>query len=220
MPDIDIVQFFAEYAYQPMWVYSFIVLFMTASSFGLPVPEELTLVSAGLVAFMAANPSIYPPPYPGAEGVNLFVLSVVCFFSVLGSDIFIYFIGKFFGQRLLKTKFFHKNIGHDRFDKINKLFNKYSYWACGLFRFTPGIRFPGHLSCGLMGVSIWQFLLIDGLAALISVPTQVILVASYGEIILDKIKEIKIFLLGAILVVVAYWILKKTLAHYKLKRAK
>ena len=49
MFDLNLIEFFAAYAYQPMLVYSFIVLFMTASSFGLPIPEEMTLVSAGLV---------------------------------------------------------------------------------------------------------------------------------------------------------------------------
>jgi len=119
----------------------------------------MTLVSAGLVAYMARNPSLYPPPTPDAEGVNLTVLSVVCFLAVLGSDILIYFLGRFFGKKIIRTKFFNNNIGQARFNKINKLFQKYSFWACGLFRFTPGIRFPGHMSCGLMGIGQVSLLL-------------------------------------------------------------
>ena len=171
MFDFDIVTFFSGYAYQPTLVYSFIVLFMTASSFGLPIPEEMTLVSAGLVAYMAHHPDLFPPPYPGAHGVN-------------------------------------NSIGQKRFNKINKLFHKYSYWACGLFRFTPGIRFPGHMTCGLMGIPLWKFLLVDGMAALISVPTQVILVATYGEVILAKIKEFKLILAAIIAIVVIVWLVK------------
>src|SRR5690606_8730374 len=129
-------------AYQPYFVYGFIVLFMTASSFGLPIPEEMTLVSAGLVAYMANHPAKFPPPYPGAEGVNLYVLCTVCFIAVLGSDVLIYFLGKIFGRRKVQTKFFKKQIGDERFNKINAIFLKYRYWACGLFRFTPGVRFP------------------------------------------------------------------------------
>ena len=209
MPEFDIVVFFAEYAYQPALVYTFIVLFMTASSFGLPIPEEMTLVSAGLVAYMAQHPAQFPPPTPGAEGVNLVTLSIVCFVAVLGSDILIYTLGRVFGQKLVKTKFFNNRIGQERFNKINKLFQKYSYWACGFFRFTPGIRFPGHLSCGLMGISIWKFIIVDGLAALVSVPTQVVLVSMYGEVILDKIKEFKLILLAIIGVIILVWLVKK-----------
>lgn len=218
MIDGPIVEFFASYAYQPMFVYGFIVLFMTASSFGLPVPEEMTLLSAGLVAYMARNPDQFPPPTPDSEGVNLIVLSIVCFVAVLGSDILIYFLGKIFGRKIIKTKFFNNRIGQERFDKINKLFQKYSYWACGLFRFTPGVRFPGHLSCGLMGIPIWQFILVDGLAALISVPTQVLLVANYGDVILDKVKQFKMALGVIILLVIAFWLGKKIIQHFKKKR--
>ena len=209
MSEIAILEFFANYAYQPYMVYGFVVLFMTASSFGLPIPEEMTLVSAGLVAYMAQNPAEFPPPTPGAEGVNLIVLSIVCLISVLGSDLLIYMIGKVYGQKVVNSDFFNKRIGQERFQKINKIFNKYSYWACGIFRFTPGVRFPGHMTCGLMGVPLWQFLLVDGAAAVISVPTQVLLVASYGEVILDKIKEFKIILFGIIGIAILIWLLKK-----------
>ena len=220
MVDVNIIDFFAQYAYQPLFVYGFIVAFMTASSFGLPIPEEMTLVSAGLVAYMARNPADFPPPTPDAQGVNLFVLASVCYVAVLGSDLIIYFLGKFFGQRIIKTKFFNNNIGQERFNKINKIFNRYSYWACGLFRFTPGIRFPGHMSCGLMGIPLWQFIMVDGLAALVSVPTQVIAVAFYGEVILAKLKEFKLILAGIVGVVVLFWLLKRLYRMIKYKRAR
>jgi membrane protein DedA with SNARE-associated domain len=207
--DFNLIEFFASYAYQPNLVYGFIVLFMTASSFGLPIPEEMTLVSAGLVAFMAAHPGQYPPPFPGAEGVNLITLSIVCFIAVLGSDLLIYFLGKTFGRRIVHSKFFIKKIGTGRLDKINALFQKYSFWACGIFRFTPGVRFPGHLSCGILGVPLWKFILVDGVAALFSVPTQVYLVATYGEVILEKIKEFKLILLGLIVLLIVVWLVRK-----------
>ncbi len=213
MLDFNIVDFFAGYAYQPYLVYGFIILFMTASSFGLPIPEEMTLVSAGLVAYMASHPAKFPPPTPDAEGVNLTLLMVICFIAVLGSDLVIYLLGKTFGRKIVNSSFFQKRIGPERYEKINGLFNKYSYWACGLFRFTPGVRFPGHLTCGILGVSIWRFLLVDGLAALVSVPTQVYLVATYGEVILDKIKEFKLVLLGVIGVLILVWLVKKLLTR-------
>jgi membrane protein DedA with SNARE-associated domain len=215
MFDFNLIEFFSAYAYQPTVVYGFIILFMTASSFGLPIPEEMTLVSAGLVAFMAANPDKFPPPTPGAEGVNLVTLCIVCFVAVLFSDLLIYFLGKTFGQRIVKSKFVSKKIGAERFDKINGLFDKYSHWACGIFRFTPGVRFPGHLSCGIMNVPLWKFILVDGTAALISVPTQVYFVATYGEVILDKIKEFKLILLGVIVVVILVWLIKRLLTKKK-----
>lgn len=207
--NLDLVLFFKDYAYNPVAVYSFIVAFMTLSSFGLPIPEEMTLVSAGLVAYMAMHPDKFPPPSPDAVGVDLTILCIVCFVSVLGSDLVIYFIGRTFGPKLVKSEFFNKKIGEKNFQRINKIFLKYSHWACGLFRFTPGVRFPGHMTCGLMGVPLWKFIAIDGTAALLSVPTQVLLVAFYGEVILAKIKEFKLILAGIIGVLIVVWLLRK-----------
>jgi len=220
MFDINVVEFFANYAYEPTLVYTFIIAFMTASSFGLPIPEEMTLVSAGLVAYMANNPAKYPPPTPDAEGVNMTILCIVCFIAVIGSDLLIYSLGRLSGDRLKRTKIFKKLLPDEKFAKIDKPFQKYGYWASGIFRFTPGVRFPGHLSCGIMKVSVWKFLAVDGTAALLSVPTQVLLVAAYGEIILEKIAEFKVILGSVILCIIIFFLIKKLITKYKTKESR
>lgn len=217
--NLDLVVFFKDYAYDPRAVYSFIVVFMTLSSFGLPIPEEMTLVSAGLVAYMAMHPDKFPPPTPDAVGVDLTILCIVCFVAVLGSDLVIYFIGRIFGPKLIKSELFNNKIGEKNFRKINKIFLKYSHWACGLFRFTPGVRFPGHMTCGLMGVPLWKFIAIDGTAALLSVPTQVLLVAFYGEVILAKIKEFKLILAAIIGVLIVLWVIRKIYLKFRSKNS-
>ena len=182
---------------------------MLASSFGFPVPEELVLISAGLVAYMSHNPDKFPPPYEGAVGVNVVTLCIVSFLAVMLSDCLVYFIGKFFGGRIIKTKFFQKAVAGEGFNKINTFFQKYGGLACGIFRFTPGLRFPGHLSCGLLGIPVWKFVLIDALVAAVSVPTQVYFVAKYGEVILDKLTEFKMYVLIACVVLFVVWLGRK-----------
>lgn len=204
-----LMTFFSQYAYQPQYVYGFIVMFMLASSYGLPIPEELVLISAGLVAYMAHSPDKFPPPFPGAQGVDVITLCIVCFLAVLFSDLQVYLIGKYFGGRIIKTKFFQKQVAGEGFNKINLFFQKYGGLACGIFRFTPGLRFPGHLSCGLLGIPLWKFLAIDIIAAGLSVPTQVYFVATYGEIILDKMAEFKLYLLIVLAVAALVWLVRK-----------
>jgi membrane protein DedA with SNARE-associated domain len=201
--------FFSQYAYQPLYVYGFITLFMVASSFGFPVPEELVLITSGLVAYMAHHPEKYPPPYPGAIGVDVVTLCIVCFLAVFLSDALVYFIGKFFGARIIKTKFFQKSLAGKGFDRVNSFFHKYGGWAVGIFRFTPGLRFPGHLSCGFLGIPVWKFFLIDTLAAGLSVPTQVYFVATYGDVILEKLSQFKIYLAIVVGIAGLIWIGKK-----------
>jgi membrane protein DedA with SNARE-associated domain len=207
--EAGLFQFFTQFAYEPEKVYAFICCFMLAASFGLPIPEELTLISAGLVAYAAQHPDQFPPPYPGAEGVNTITLCIVSFLAVFCSDLVVYLIGKIFGGRIIKTKFFQKQVAGSGFDKINSWFNKYGGWACGIFRFTPGLRFPGHLSCGLLGIPLWKFCAIDGMAALLSVPTQVYFVATYGGTVLKHFKEFKIALVSILAVALIVWLVRK-----------
>lgn len=191
----SLLSLFSEYAYRPEYVYTLIILFMFASSFGLPIPEELVLITAGLVAYIAKDTVNFPPPTPDAIGVDVTVLAIVCFLAVFLSDTIVYLIGKYFGARLIKTAFFREKLNGNVFNKVNEWFNNYGGYACGFFRFIPGLRFAGHMSCGLMGIPLSKFMLIDGLAALISVPTQVYFVATYGDVVLEKFREFKIFIL-------------------------
>lgn len=207
--EASLMAFFSQYAYEPQYVYGFIVCFMLASSFGFPIPEELTLISAGLVAYMAKNPALFPPPYPGATGVDTTTLCIVAFLAVLMSDTLVFLIGKYFGARIIKTSFFEKKVAGAAWDKVNSWFDKYGGLACGIFRFTPGLRFPGHLSCGFLGIPVWKFLLIDIFVAAISVPTQVYLVATYGDVIFGKLKQFKLILLAVAAVVLVVWLLRK-----------
>lgn len=207
--EASLMAFFAPYAYEPMYVYGFVSIFMLAASFGLPIPEELVLITSGLVANMAHHPDLFPPPYPGAVGVNMTTLCIVSFLAVIGSDTIVYLIGKFFGARIIKTHYFQKHVAGKGWDKINEFYQKYGGAAAGVFRFTPGLRFPGHLSCGLLGIPLWKFLAVDGTAALLSVPTQVYLVATYGNVVLKKMAEFKLYVLYACVILAAVWLGRK-----------
>ncbi len=211
---VAIEQFFLGYAYSPMHVYIGVVVFMCLSSLGFPLPEEVILVSAGFIAFMALHPNEYPPPTPDSVGVNYITLAIVCFLAVVVSDFIIYLTGKYFGVKLLETRFFKKILSEKNMAKINSWYGKWGAYVCGIFRFTPGIRFPGHMSCGMMGVKWWKFILVDGAAALISVPTQVIFVALYGKEILAKIKPYKMVFFSIIGLVIIYYLFK----HFFLRK--
>ncbi len=193
-----IQQTFGNLAYMPWAVYGAICGFMILSAFGLPLPEEVILVSAGFIGHMALFPAT---PHPeGAQVVNVHVLAAVAFCSVMGSDYLIYFLGKRFGPKLFETKWFGRMVSVDRLTKVRGWMQKYGYWPVIVFRFTPGVRFPGHLMCGAMGLSPWKFLAVDALAAGISVPTQIYFVSYYGKEILHYFKTAKIYLASALVV--------------------
>ncbi len=200
--------FFQTYAYQPLWVYSGVVLFMLASGFGLPIPEEVTLISSGLVAYMAMNPDIYPPP-EGGTPVNAYVLATVAFFAVIMSDTLIFCLGRWFGRPLMRKPFFRRYFSEESLARVEGWVRRRGVIAAGIFRFTPGIRFPGHLMCGAMGLSAPLFLTVDAIAAMISVPTQILLIAFYGETILFYLGRFKYFLAAAIVAFLIVYTIRK-----------
>ncbi|MBL7689574.1 MAG: DedA family protein [Bdellovibrionaceae bacterium] len=200
-------QTFAQLAYMPWAVYGAICGFMILSAFGLPLPEEVILVSAGFVGHLALFP-LEPHP-PGANVLNVHVLAAVSFFAVMGSDYLIYFLGHRFGPRLFEMKWFSRMISNDRLSKVKGWMQKYGFWPVIVFRFTPGVRFPGHLMCGAMGLSPWKFLAVDAIAAGISVPTQIYFVSYYGKEILQYFGQAKLYLFTVLAVVLVVFILKK-----------
>lgn len=200
------------YAYEPMWVYIFTVIMMLLSAVGLPLPEEATLVSVGLLAYMGANPDTYPPPFPGAPHVHAETAAIVAFLAVFISDFLIYGIGRFFGRRIFEWKPIRSVLSEENRLKIEEWTQKYGAYACGIFRFTPGLRFPGHLACGMLKFPVWKFAAIDGLAALVSVPTQILLLAYYGDHILKFLKQFKIGVLIVLTLIAVFFLYKKFLA--------
>lgn len=198
----QIIQWFSQYPYEPLTVYAAIYGVMMVCALGFPLPEEVVILSAGILGHMSLNPEQFPPPYEGAASVDPYGLAIACLSAVIFTDYIIFWIGRRYGKKIINSPKLHKHFSKDKVDKIKNWADKYGFWAPAIFRFIPGVRFPGHMMSGALDMPTWSFLLTDGVAALISVPTQVLLVSFYGQDILDKLKQFKIAVF-IILVVVA-----------------
>lgn len=204
----------SQFAYQPGTVYAALIGMMMLSAIGFPLPEEVTLISVGILAFMGGHPEHFPPPYAGAPVVNVHTASAIAFTAVVMSDFTIYLLGRIFGRKLLYHPRVHKFFPEDLMKRVEEWTHKYGAYACGIFRFTPGLRFPGHLACGMMHYPAWKFLVIDGIAALISVPTQIYLLAHYGEPILKYLRQFKLVVLAVIGLLLLYVLIRKLKSHF------
>ena len=188
-----VFQWLAQYAYQPYVVYAAVLGMMIASAFGLPIPEEMTIISVAILAFMGANPESFPPPYPGAPVVGGYEAAIYLTLVILFADFIIYSLGRVLGRRAYQIPFLSKVLTGATMAKVNGFIKKYGIFATFIFRFTPGFRFPAHLFLGMSGFSMVQFLLVDLLACVISIPTQVLLVYHYGEDILGVMYKFKVY---------------------------
>lgn len=206
-----VFKWLVQYAYEPEIVYSIVSLIMIACAFGFPLPEEVTILSVGVLAYMASQPNDFPPPYPGATGIDVYEAAIVCFIAVVLSDMLVYFLGRKYGPQLKKWRITQRLLTPEALLKIETWTARYGMWAAAAFRFTPGLRFPGFWACGMAGLSPWRFLVADGGAALISVPTQIILVATYGESIFGYLKQMKVIVFSLIAFVVLLYFLRRFL---------
>ncbi|WP_413568148.1 DedA family protein [Bdellovibrio sp. HCB117] len=204
-----IFQWMSQFAYQPGTVYAALIGMMMLSAVGFPLPEEVTLISVGILAFMGAHPQHFPPPYEGAPVVSVHTASIIAFTAVVAADFIIYLIGRVFGRKMLYHPRVRKFFPEHMMKRVEEWTHKYGAYACGIFRFTPGLRFPGHLACGMLRYPAWKFLVIDGIAALISVPTQIYLLAHYGEPILKYLRQFKLVVFAIIGLLIVYFVVKK-----------
>lgn len=199
----------SQFAFQPTIVYFAVVVMMLLSAFGLPIPEEITLLSVGLLAFMGSQPDLFPPPYPGAPTVNPIEAAIVATFAVFAADFVVYSIGRKWGRKILTHPRLQRIMTPELIHRAEQFTRKYGMLATGIFRFTPGLRFPGHLLCGSLRLAPWRFVLVDLIAVSISVPTQILLLAYYGEPILVALKKFKIALFATLGVLFIIWLAVK-----------
>ena len=202
----SITDFLLTSAYDPFLFYSLIILLMTLSTMGVPISEEVVIISAALGAYMAAHPELYPPPAgvpEGLEPVSTAGTAVICFLAVFVTDLLVYMVGFIFKDRVTNHRWFKRLVSTKRKQRIDLWMQKYGYFASGMFRFTPGLRFIGYLTCGVLRIPIYKFMLINGSVSLLVVPSQVFLISIYGQKIIEHI-EIAALVLGLIITFVLF----------------
>ena len=126
---------------------------------GLPMPEDIVLIAAGMLGVI--------------DGHSWIKISAFMYAGVLLGDTMIFFAGQRYGTRLLGTAWFQRIFSPTKQARVEELFAKHGTTGLFIGRFLPGLRAPIFFSAGSLKVSLVKFLLMDGLAALVSVPVFV-----------------------------------------------
>lgn len=195
---IHLLDFLIPYG---MYAYVFMVGILLACGFGFPMPEDVVLVTGGMLA--------------SRHVVDLLATNVLCLIGVLAGDGTVFCIGYRLGPKLKQTKFYQSILHSDREEKVARWFKNYGDRVIFFARFTPGLRMPLFLTAGMYRISFWKFLLLDGLAALISVPLWIWVGYFFGsnlELLEAKMKQFQMgiyFLLALVLVLIVGSVLMK-----------
>ena len=157
---MDILQLLTDFLTNYGYAAVFFVLLICG--FGVPIPEDVTLVAGGIIS--------------GLGYTNVHTMFAVGMAGVLVGDATMFTIGRVYGTKVMQVRFVARYLTEERFMAVQEKFAKYGNWVLFVARFLPGLRSPIFLTAGMTRkVSFWRFLLMDGFAALISVPVWVYL---------------------------------------------
>jgi membrane protein DedA with SNARE-associated domain len=90
--------------------------------------------------------------------------------GILLGDLVTFSVGRLLGRRAVKSRWGQWAVPPARLAKAEKLFTEKGGWVIFIGRFLPGLRAPIFFSAGALHFSRVKFILIDGLAAIVSAP--------------------------------------------------
>jgi membrane protein DedA with SNARE-associated domain len=126
---------------------------------GLPIPEDIVLVTAGVLGQI--------------DGRSWIEVSALMYAGVLAGDTITFFAGRHVGGWVLTSRWFQRIFPPQKQAKVVDFFEKNGSMGLFIGRFLPGLRAPIFFTAGSMKVPFLKFLFFDGLAALLSVPVFV-----------------------------------------------
>jgi membrane protein DedA with SNARE-associated domain len=151
----------------PLGAYVWLGGILLLCGLGLPIPEDLWLIAAG---------------YLSHRGVlQVHKAFAVCWSAVLLGDTFAFFLGRWFGRRVLAGRWACRYFTPRRQRRVRAYFRKFGNRVIFLGRFMPGLRVSIFFSAGMLHLRPSVFFIYDSLAAAISVPVLVYLAWYFGD---------------------------------------
>ncbi|MEZ4339470.1 MAG: DedA family protein [Sandaracinaceae bacterium] len=133
-----------------------LVLALLLAGLGLPLPEDVALLSGGVVAHLGAAP--------------WWVALPVLYVSAIGGDALLYALARRFGEPLLSHAPFRWLLTAERRERVRGLFARYGSRAVFVGRYLAGLRGVVFALAAIEGVPFRTFLLWDALAGLVTIP--------------------------------------------------
>ena len=130
--------------------YLAIVLLLVLTGAGLPVPEELVIVAAGVLSS------------PSVGRLDPLLAMLACLAGILLGDCVMYWLGRGLGRTYLRQHRWFAWIVHgDREERMEQVVQQHGLKMFLLARFLVGIRSPLYLAMGILRVDFRRFLLCD-----------------------------------------------------------
>ena len=180
--------------------YPAVYVLLASTGTGLPVPEDVVLLTAGTVC---------------STGHALFVAMVpVAVLGVFTGDTLLFRIGMKLGPKVIEHPKLSKVLTAERVARVRGRFDRYGVWTVFVARFLPGVRMPTFLLAGSMGISQQRFWLADGLAVCVFAPVMVFAGFRFGADALPYVRAFGGYALGVLAVgLIGAWLVSRSRAR-------
>ncbi|MDA8174658.1 MAG: DedA family protein [Nitrospiraceae bacterium] len=122
-------------------------------------PEDTTLMLCGFLVYTGH--------------VRLAPALVTVFLGVLISDLFLYWVGRHYGRKVVTRKWFGRFLSPARLESLEAKFNKRGIFFILIGRHLIGLRTQIFLVSGIMRMSAIKFLVADALTSLLTIAVMV-----------------------------------------------
>ncbi len=162
---------------------------------GLPIPEEVAIVAAGILS----HQKIF----------RWWIALPVTLAGVLGGDTVLYWIGRHWGERVLGWRVVRRVLSRAREDELKAAYRDHGVKIVFTARHVMGLRAAAFLTAGIARVPFWKFFAVDAGAALLGVPvgfTLAFLFTDQVENLLADVRRVERWLALVALVALGAWL--------------
>jgi membrane protein DedA with SNARE-associated domain len=160
--------------------YAFVFLILLACGFGLPLPEDVVLVTGGVLAWLSSDLEV--ATLAGMfQDTGFLVMVAVGLAGILAGDCVIFLAGRRFGHRVADFGPLRRVVTPEKLELVEKKARTRGNVVVVFARFVPGLRAPTFFTMGHARLPMWKFLLYDGAAALVSAPLWVCVGFYFGS---------------------------------------
>lgn len=152
-----------------------VVVALLAAGLGVPIPEDLSLLTAGYLA------------WKGDE--QLVVLIPLCLLAIVAGDCTLYALGRKLGPRITQHRFLRHRLTPARLLKVEGYFLRHGAKTILVSRFAAGARAFFYITAGAMKMSFARFVLFDAIGAGASVTAWILIGRRFGAQI-DRVRAV------------------------------
>lgn len=154
-------------AFLAKWSYFGLFMILIAAGLGIPLPEDIPLVAAGWLVYKG--------------GADLWLMMATGLAGVIVGDSLLFWMGRRYGDHIVEHRWLKRIAKPWLLERARGLYANHGAKVIFAARFMPGLRAVVFLIAGVFRIPYWKFALIDGTAALISVPVWVWVGAKFSK---------------------------------------